>query len=173
MKTNIEIKGLYAHAAAILGIAAGAFFPVTSAYAHAAPEIQAVNYEDSTTVNVDGVNFGSTPGTLAIGGAVYPVISWTPTNFQVAVSLYSGGDWSVCLWPGASFLVKMTTSASQGATATFSRGDTTLASSMTHTLITITNVKINGGGSSERVSPGATFTMSANYNILDNGCPNL
>src|SRR5690349_13036074 len=37
--------------------------------------------------------------------------------------------------------------------------------------VTISNVRINGGGSSTFLAPGSTFTLSLDYSIVDAGCP--
>ena len=173
MKTNIEIKGLLTRASAILGIAVAACFPVTSAYAQSAPQIQAIYYENSTRLNVYGVNFGSTAGTVAIGGSTFSSLSWSPTYIQVAIAQCSGGSGGpACLDPAGSYLVKMTTSTNQVATATLATVDTKVSTAMTDSYVTVTHVDINGNGSSSaHIAPGATFTISAFYNIVDNNCP--
>jgi len=172
MKTNIETKGLCIRAAAVLGIAVAACFPMTSAYAQSAPQIQLIYYENSTRLNVYGVNFGSTAGTFAIGGTAFPILSWSPTYVQVSLSQCSGGSGGpYCLGPSASYSVKMTTSTNQAATFTLATVDTKLAAAMTDSYVTVINVKINGGISTAHVAPGATFTITADYNIVDNNCP--
>lgn len=170
MKTNIETKGLYARTAALLGIAAAAFLPVTSAYAQAAPEIQLIYYLNSTRLDIYGVNFGSTAGTLAIGGTAFPVIAWSPTQVQVSICPDGSGG-SYCLGPSASYSVTMTTSTGHVAKTMLATVDTKLAAAMTDGSVTVTNVKINGGTGTAHVAPGATFKITADYNIFDNGCP--
>jgi hypothetical protein len=171
MKTNIEINGLLTRAATILGIAVAACFPVTSAYAESAPFIGSIQYENSTRLNVNGLNFGSTAGTVTIGGASFPWLSWSPTYIQVGIALCSGGTGAPCVDPASSYPMKITTATGQVAWATFATIDSKLASSMTDGFVTVTHVSINGGVSSAHVAPGATFTISAYYNIVDNNCP--
>jgi len=173
MKTNIETKGIYARAAAILGIAVAVCFPVTSAYAQGAPEIAAIYYgnPNQALLQVSGVNFGATAGTLEIGGSPFPVANWTPTLVEVTAPECLGGNESACLGQGTSFQVKLTTLAGQVATATWATVDTKLASTMSSCCLAITNVRINSGGSTAHVSPGATFTISGSYYVVDNTCP--
>jgi hypothetical protein len=172
MKTKIETKGIYARAAAILGIAVAVCFPPTSVYAQAGPEIQLIYYENSTRLNVYGVNFGSATGAVEIGGTPFPVLSWSPTYIQVGISQCSGGAGGpACLGASASYLFKLTTSTGQVARSTFATIDGKLASSMSDGYVTVTNVKINGGGSTAHVAAGASFTISGSYSIVDNSCP--
>jgi hypothetical protein len=175
MKTNIEIKGLYARAAAILGIAAAVCFPVTSAYAQA-PEIDAIYYgnPNQAYLQVSGLNFGSTTGAIQIHGVAFPVAAWTPTLVSVVAPECLGGNdgsESPCLGQGTSHLVKLTTSTGQITTLTWATVDTKLASTVSSCCLMITNVKINGGTSTAHVAPEATFTISGNYYIVDNSCP--
>jgi hypothetical protein len=173
MKTNIETKGLYTRAAAILGIAVAVCFTVRSADAQTGPEILAIYYgnPNPSLLQVSGVNFGATAGTLEIGGTSFPVANWTPTLVEVTAPECLDGNESACLGQGTSFRVKLTTSAGQVARATWATVDTKLASTMSTCCVVITNVKINGGGSTAHVSPGAAFTISGSYYVVDNTCP--
>lgn len=175
MKTKIEIKGLFARTVAMLGIAVAAAFPVTSAYAQpteapGAPEIDGISYLNSTRLFIYGVKFGSTAGTVTIAGAPFSTL-WSPTVVQVFITYCSGGAGAPsCLNTGTSYQVILKTSTGQIARAWLATIDGKLASEMSDTLVTITNVKINGGGSTAHVAPGATFTISGSFNIVDNFC---
>jgi len=173
MKTDIETKRLYSRVAVILGIAAAVSFPVKTAYAQTAPEIEAIYYgnPNQAYLQIGGTNFGTSTGTVEIGGATFPVASWTPSLVQVVASECLNGNESGCLGGGTSFRVKLTTATGQMTKATWATVDTKLASTMSSCCLAITNVKINGGGSTAHVSPGATFIISGSYYVVDNTCP--
>jgi hypothetical protein len=175
MKTKIETKGLFARAVAMLGIAVAAF-SVASAYAQptaeapGAPEINGISYLNSTRLFIYGVNFGSASGTVTIAGAPFSTL-WSPTVVQVFITYCSGGAGAPsCLNTGTSYQVMLKTSAGQIARAWLATIDGKLASEMSDNSVTITDVKINGGSSTAHVAPGATFTISGSFNIVDNFC---
>jgi hypothetical protein len=171
MRINVESKNLFFRCAANLRIVAGVCLLVAGASAQTVPSIQAMSYENSSTLSIGGYNFGSTTGTIALSGAVFPVLSWADGQVQAAVKPCSGGDYTQCTQPGVSYTVTVTTSTGQAATATWATVDTKVASTVTDTYMTITHVSINQEGSSAHVAPGAAFTIGAMYNILDNSCP--
>jgi hypothetical protein len=171
MRINVESTKLFSLRAAMLGLMVAACFPLMSAYAQTAPSISAISYVNATTLSIGGSNFGSTPGTISVGGGLLPVLNWSDGGVHAAVTLCAGGDYSQCTSPGISYVVTVTTSTGQSATATWATLDTKLPSTVTDTYMTITHVQINGGGSTAHVAPGATFTISGSFNILDNSCP--
>jgi len=170
MRFDVESKNVFFRAVN-LRIAAGACFLAASACAQTVPSIQAISYENSTTLSIGGYNFGSTTGTIAISGETFPVLSWADGQVQAAVKPCSGGNYTQCTQPGVSYVVTVTTSTGLAATATWATVDTKLQSTVTDTYMTITHVRINGEDGSAHVAPGAAFTISAFYSIVDNSCP--
>jgi len=61
--------------------------------------------------------------------------------------------------------------ASVSATATAQASVPTVPTQATNGVVTISNVKINGGGNVATVAPGTAFNLSLDYFIIDTGCP--
>jgi hypothetical protein len=61
--------------------------------------------------------------------------------------------------------------ANVSATATAQASVPTVPAQATNGVVTISNVKLNGGGNVATMSPGANFTVSMDYFIVDTGCP--
>ncbi len=72
---------------------------------------------------------------------------------------------------GATATAESAAAQSAAATATAAASVPNIAAKATDGPVTITNVKLNGGGNVATMSPGANFTISMDYFIIDTGCP--
>ncbi len=59
----------------------------------------------------------------------------------------------------------------KAATATAEASVPKIPDKATNGVVTITNVKLNGGGNVATLSPGTSFAVSMDYSIIDTGCP--
>lgn len=129
------------------------------------PVITETKINDPGLVNIYGTGFGTTPGTVMLGGVATPVTSWSDTIVQFSTFT----NWSVT----EPVVLTTSTGATANLMVAFISATVGSATSDRDGTAAINAVSINGGGNQAHVSPSATFTVEFNYTTVCNAssCP--